>query len=391
MRCFKKKYPLFYICALAFSSLFAEDNAEEQGKQLRPTHFARDVMQPIGTPFISSFHHIRESTFLNTHRKKATGLEGIGDFFLVPSRYLFAGKTIEFKEEEGSYEIRQSFHYRKMHWLKTTLALIALPVSELLGSTLKGLAYLSKKTRDKRRKVHSALRSETQSNLEKYAKIGIEKIHSEEYIPCLHHKRPSKLSAKQKAEITALKDITQALDEQGIIYWIDFGTCLGAYRYGGIIPWDWDIDLSILLPDHENVKKALSRLDQKKYQLQDWSSYSNPKTFLKLFVKETKNFIDITHYQLDEVNQKTSYFFTYLESPFPQSWKQDEIKGMKPVGFDTLFPLKKANFDGLTVWAPNDVVCYLESKYNGNLEPSNVWDEETQRYRKVEDHPYWAQ
>jgi phosphorylcholine metabolism protein LicD len=362
-------------------------------QQLKPVHFVRDVMQPLGMPVVSTFHQLREHPFLNLHAKNATGLEAVGDFFLAPSRYLFAGKTVKLDQEgERSFEIEQSFHYHRMHWLKTTVFLTVLPVTSCLGATLKGISYLFPKVRRKQRMIRAGLKAAlVQSHSEEYRDAGIGQFHSESYIPCLHYKRPSILSKKQRAEIRALKDVVEILDQHGIVHWIDFGTCLGAYRYGGIIPWDWDIDLSILLPDHDNVKRVLSQLDPKKYQIQDWSSYSNPKTFLKLYVKETKNFIDITHYQIDPEKKETSYFFTYLNSPFPDSWKKDELKGLKPVKFETLFPLKRANFDGVLVWAPNDVETYLKSKYNNNLEPSNVWDEEAQCYRKVENHPYWLQ
>ncbi len=366
---------------------------EKAAEQIKPFHFVRDVMQPLGIPVVTSFHHIRENLFLNMHTKNATGLEALGDFFLAPSRYLFAGKTVELLQDDHfPLELEQSFHYHRMHWLKTTLSLAVLPVTEFIGAALKGLSYLSPQVREKHRLIRSGLKSAIVcSNIEKYREIGIPKLYSDDHIPCLHHKRPSVSTAKQQAEIQAFKDIAQILEKHNIVYWIDFGTCLGAYRYGGIIPWDWDIDISILLPDHDNVKRVLSQLDPEKYQIQDWSSYSNPRTFLKLYVKETKNFIDIMHYKIDAENKEASYFFTYQHSPMPHSWKKDELRGLKPVKFETLFPLKKANFDGLTVWAPNDVETYLKSKYDNNLEPSNIWDEEAQCYRKVKNHPYWSE
>ncbi|MBS0651928.1 MAG: LicD family protein [Verrucomicrobia bacterium] len=376
------------------SSIAKSPNAPQNGvQQIKPVHIVRDVMQPLGMPVVTSFHNIRENLFLNMHTHNASGLEAIGDFFLAPSRYLFAGKTVKLLEEGHlPFELEQSFHYHTMHWLKTTLSLVVLPVTELIGAALKGLSYLSPQVREKHRLIRSGLKAAiVSSNIEKYREMGISKLYSNDHIPCLHYKRPSILTKKQQVEIQAFKDVANILEKHDIVYWVDFGTCLGAYRYGGIIPWDWDIDISILLPDHDNVKRVLSQLDPEKYQIQDWSSYSNPRTFLKLYVKETKNFIDIMHYKLDEEKKEASYFFTYQHSPMPHSWKKDELRGLKPVKFETLFPLKKANFDGLTVWAPNDVETYLKSKYDNNLEPSNIWDEEAQCYRKVENHPYWSE
>ena len=56
------------------------------------------------------------------------------------------------------------------------------------------------------------------------------------------------MTKKQTVEIGAFKDVVTLLEQHNIIYWVDFGTCLGAYRYGGVIPWDWDTDISISFP-----------------------------------------------------------------------------------------------------------------------------------------------
>ncbi|MGE0669652.1 MAG: hypothetical protein AB7O89_01830, partial [Parachlamydiales bacterium] len=121
-------------------------------QQIKPVHFVRDVMQPLGMPVVTSFHNIRENLFLNMHAKDATGLEALGDFFLAPSRYLFAGKTIKLIEDNNiSFELEQSFHYHTLHRLKTTLSLAVLPVTEFIGAAGKGLTYHSPPVRDKHR------------------------------------------------------------------------------------------------------------------------------------------------------------------------------------------------------------------------------------------------
>ena len=371
---------------LLFTALSSGIAAGEQEGADVPKDFVRDVMMPIGIPVVSSYHAIRESIFLNTRTQNATALESIGNFFLTPSQYLFAGKEIS-----PACEVKQVFNYNNLHWLKTLASVVALPISEILGSAFKGLAYLSPEVRKKHQEIKSSLQTASTlvSHLEEYKLKGLPPFYSDEFIPCQGHKRPSHLTKKQKIEIAALKEIVDLLEQNNIVHWIDCGTCIGAYRYGGIIPWDWDIDLSILLPDHDNVKKILSTLDPEKYQIQDWSSYEKPKSFLKLYVKETKNFIDIYHYQINEEEKTVGYFFTYLDSPFPDSWKTAEIKCMPRLKYEQVFPLKKATFDNLTVRAPNDVVAFLQSKYGENLDPTMVWDEETKTYKKVEDHPYY--
>ena len=142
------------LLTLFLGTSFLPMHAEEAEKvQMKQFHLVRDVMQPLGMPLVTSFHNIRENEFLNMHMQHAKGLEALGDFFLAPSRYLFAGKTVKpLKEGPLPFELEQSFHYHKMHWLKTTLSLAVLPVSELIGATLKGLSYLSPQVRRKHRK-----------------------------------------------------------------------------------------------------------------------------------------------------------------------------------------------------------------------------------------------
>lgn len=385
----KRTFPLI-ICLLT-CLLSCSIYAEEEKEPKVPRDFLRDVMQPMGVPVVSSYHAMRENLFLNTKISKAHPLESIGNFFLAPSQYLFAGKKIIIKDPETyDYEVVQTFKYQRFHWLKTLGAIIALPFSEVLGASFKGLAYLSPSVRKRHKMLKQALRSSLiKSQLEVYRKKGLTKFHCDEFIPCQNFPRPSGLTKKQKVELQALQDVITLFDAHNIVYWIDCGTCLGAYRHGGIIPWDWDVDISIFLHDHDNVKKLLSQLDPAKYQIQDWSSYSKPKTFLKLYVKETKNFVDIYHYQINEKEHTVRFVFTYLDSPFPESWKKAELKCMKPLKYEDVFPLKKAKFDHLTVRAPNNVVGFLQSKYGKNLEPAMIWDEATKSYKKTEKHPYY--
>ena len=387
-RCFKHLFLLLSLLGVCFSTPLAA-NDDENPKV--PFDFLMDVLKPLGMPLVTSYHTVRENVFFNMRSPEANPLESIGNFLLTPAQYLFAGKTISVNQGDPfAFAMSQCFDYDRLYWAKALLSLIALPVASPLGASIKGLAYLFPDVRKRHEHIERTLhRPWIVSHLQEYLEQGIRDFHCEEFIPCQGHKRPSYLTKRQKIEREAFQEIIHLLDENHIIYWIDCGTCLGAYRYGGIIPWDIDIDIAILQADHDNVKRLLSTLDPEKYQIQDWSSYSKPQTFLKLYVKETKNLIDIYHYKFDDNSQTISYFYSYEDSPFPDSWKQIERKCTKPLHFDQVFPLKKAEFDGLVVWAPHNVVEFLQTKYGENLDPCMLWDETSKSYIKVPNHSYW--
>ena len=68
------------------------------------------------------------------------------------------------------------------------------------------------------------------------------------------------LSELQGLELAIMKKIHAFCEENGIRYYLCFGTLIGAIRHGGFIPWDDDIDIFMPRPDYE---KFLALFPQK--------------------------------------------------------------------------------------------------------------------------------
>ena len=59
--------------------------------------------------------------------------------------------------------------------------------------------------------------------------------------------------------VVPIKNILESL---GILFWLDFGTLLGAARNNKIMDWDHDFDLAVLDDDREKLILAKKKLDK---------------------------------------------------------------------------------------------------------------------------------
>lgn len=94
----------------------------------------------------------------------------------------------------------------------------------------------------------------------------------------------------KNAILNIYKDVAALCERYGLTYMMSGGTCLGAIRHHGFIPWDDDLDIMLPRKDYDTLINILKRGELgDKYEY----SYPNPHVdaniiFLKIFRKDTK-------------------------------------------------------------------------------------------------------
>jgi len=354
--------------------------------------FFVDTMAAFFIPLVCSYHILTDNLFFNAAIEKAPFFERTANVLLVPFQYVCDGRRA-FRDERGTWQWERRFDYSNHYWPKTVVCAILLPPSLILGGALKALSFCNETTRQNYFALEAALYDEkVELHAAAYAEMGMKVGGSEsvQQLECQGYLRRPGDEQHLGAMKRCLGEIAALFNQAHIPWWIDCGSCLGALRYGGVIPWDNDIDISVLITDFENVRRVLHGLDRVKYLVQDWSTRDVPNSFFKIYIRGTGQLVDIYFYEIDAEKQEIRYIFS-LETNifFPDWWKERERRFTVPVSFDLVFPLRKALFDGVEVFVPNDTVKFLQRYYGENLNPAKIYDEKTGRYEKDLSHPYW--
>lgn len=128
-------------------------------------------------------------------------------------------------------------------------------------------------------------------------------------------KKELTLKEIQEGSFEVLKKVKKIFDENGLKYYLAYGTLIGTVRHEGFIPWDDDIDIWVPRPDYEkfieyciNNKESIKPLELIHYLVNDKYIYpiariSNSEYYIDY--KNVKNyglglFVDI--YPLDGSN-----------------------------------------------------------------------------------------
>lgn len=209
-----------------------------------------------------------------------------------------------------------------------------------------------------------------------------------------------KLRLLQEGNTALLTLFARKCEENGLRYWMDYGTLLGAVRHQGFIPWDDDLDVSMLRSDYEKLAQKLPLLFPKEEGF-TWKKHA----FLQIGYEGTPLNIDVYPYHLyyeplyDEnmsiIDKKLTRFkktivfqppyLNYTDEQVQKKISTEILDKNTPADenaspaiflspaitftknsahtYDTIFPLCKLSFEGRKLYAPNHSRAYLQFFY----------------------------
>ncbi len=205
--------------------------------------------------------------------------------------------------------------------------------------------------------------------------------------------------------IRVLKIVIDTLDKYDIKYYLDFGTLIGAVREKGLIPWDDDIDISLVNEgDYKKIPKVLEEI-QRKSTLRTYLFTFRPvdtrkrKKRRKEMIKKGKSvykgyvtFTDIDNIRIAKIRTNKFWIFgrgntcidIFCKYKFNNKiyWLADGIENNVPLEYMSK-ELTTIDFCGLKCSIPKDYDKYLTYIYGDWKTPNESWVEEDSNTNNV--------
>lgn len=168
-----------------------------------------------------------------------------------------------------------------------------------------------------------------------------------------------------------LQQVTCELDRNSINYIITAGTLLGSVRQDGMIPYDDDADITILMEDHENPieikQKVLDSL--KVLSKNNINSYEHHVgNILIAHFNNTPSCVDIFFLKrTNEIAENGQMIHRYL-APFDTKYPNEYYF------YNEIFPIKEYKFGPIILKGPNNPYDFLERTYPNWRDTASKWN-----------------
>ncbi len=209
------------------------------------------------------------------------------------------------------------------------------------------------------------------------------------------------LRIMQKCDAALLQILDKICKKHNLIYWLDFGTLLGAQRHKGFIPWDDDMDISMLREDYNKLIPILKEeLKDENFDIEEsngrigfgykhkmtgiWCDifpvdiYKASETFensvknLKDKIGKYRSFYDKYTKKRDYteiVAQRASFIKDEDNASYSIIYHGREFNHIHPNAFyleDEIFPLSTIEFEGYNFYVPSQTHEYLVKIFGRN-------------------------
>lgn len=163
-----------------------------------------------------------------------------------------------------------------------------------------------------------------------------------------------------------LKKFSDALNAEGITFWLEFGTLLGYYREHDFISHDCDMDTGAYLEDAERVNKVLTRAGFtrcRKFTILDEDGLEECYKH-----KDYKTTIDVMYFRKKESTKEM--YCNLFNSVYDMSKESNQKREVPFTVMECYFPIMdfvKADFKGCQVNVPIDCAQHLAYHYGDSF------------------------
>jgi len=175
-------------------------------------------------------------------------------------------------------------------------------------------------------------------------------------------KRKQRDFISENAEL--FQRFTQIMNDNNVIFWLEFGTLLGFYRENDFIKHDFDLDIGVYRDDADKIRKILTENGFK--LVRDFNAKDGGKEESYKYLHTT---IDLFYFRIDEQNPSVQYCNMFKSPVFPIKKKHlnknlnmtVKRKEVPNNGFE------RTVFKGCDVYIPKKANEHLTAHYGKNF------------------------